>query len=200
MKNRRIAISLIFVLVLSCAIQISAAAYTDNHQQVLDYLNNWRYIDGDTVYSLNVSDMSEEDLAMYYAADFDDLDSLIHNYLRISIRNTPDGVSGVMPYADSGLQYGIEDFTYNGDVYRREYTWRIGATYTSSNGIITNISNTQCDVNPGQNLSVGSLTHVFSLGLNTSGITIGYSVTLIAQIGYYGQASKSTTLMYSFSA
>lgn len=200
MKYKKIAISLIFVLIFSFAIQISAMAYTDDQQQVINYLSNWRYVDGDTVYSLNVSAMTADDLAVYYEADFDDLDSLIHDYLRITIQNTPDNISDVMPCADSGLQYGIEEFTYDGSVYRREYSWRITATYTSSDGIITEITNTQCEVIPDLNLSFNNLCHVFSIGVNTSGITIGYSVKLIAQIGYYGQASKSKTLMYSFSA
>lgn len=194
-----------------CSSTISLAD-TANNQTVLNYLNNWSYIDGETTYTLDVSAMTPEELSVFFTANPDDIDSIIHDYLKTILAQQQNVAPSVLPCVNvkeqyrvlgtttrsSGEQYELEEFTYDGGSGTKEYTWEIKAAITSDGTQVTSIGNTTCNINvvTKNTLTANNLTKTFALIVSTHA-SVCYSVKLTAQFGYV-VASKWKSLVYNF--
>ena len=185
--------ALVFCLCLCMAIPVSA----DTTAEAIAYLDNWSYTDGDTVYTINVNAMTDEELAPYIAANPSEWDSMILTQLGLAFDQLANTITPytIHRYETDEVQY--VDFTFNNSVYTREYTWTMTADITSSDGEVISIGNTTCNIYCGANLSANNLTKVFAVNC-TRYATVGYNVEFIATIATYFTASNYESLVHNF--
>lgn len=198
-KNRRFrAAFLTLVMILSLC--LSFEAYADaTDEVVINYLSGWSYIDGDCIYRIDGSALSEEQLYMFLNTESGQWDSIAKNLVAEAFYQYKP-VETVTPYAleNSGWVSQSISFTYGNDTQTRSFKYKITANITTTNNETT-VTSESCNISipANEGLTYNSLGHIFSV-VAESHVTVGFNAEFTAAFSSIITVTKWASMTHNF--